>query len=141
MTERSKTTNGSDFKEDFTRWQHRYDAEIGTDRDVINRSGIPIKPLYTPLDWSPDKHDGSLGVPGEAPFTRGIYSTMHRGRTWTQRQLIGLGTPGDYNSRVRTMLDNGASAISLLPCNSGFRGIDCDESPLALLGTDRKSVV
>jgi pivalyl-CoA mutase large subunit len=135
VTERSKTTNGSDFKEDFTRWQHRYDAEIGTDRDVINRSGIPIKPLYTPLDWSPDKHDGSLGVPGEAPFTRGIYSTMHRGRTWTQRQLIGLGTPGDYNSRVRTMLDNGASAISLLPCNSGFRGIDCDESPLALLGT------
>lgn len=135
MTERTKTTASSGLEEDVARWQQRYDAEIGTDRDVINRSGMRIKPLYTPLDWSPDKHDDSLGVPGESPFTRGIYSTMHRGRTWTQRQLIGLGTPGDYNTRVRTMLDNGASAISLLPCNSGFRGIDCDASPMALLGT------
>ena len=60
---------------------------------------------------------------------------MHRGRTWSQRQLIGLGTPADYNQRVRTILDRGASAISLLPCNSGFRGVDCDEVPLPLLGT------
>jgi methylmalonyl-CoA mutase N-terminal domain/subunit len=60
---------------------------------------------------------------------------MHRGRTWTQRQLIGLGTPQDYNERVRMMLQQGASAISLIPCNSSFRGIDCDESPLPLLGT------
>ena len=75
------------------------------------------------------------GFPGQYPYTRGIYPTMHRGRTWTQRQLIGLGTPEDYNSRVRQLLEAGASAISLLPCNSGFRGIDCDETPLPLLGT------
>jgi methylmalonyl-CoA mutase N-terminal domain/subunit len=60
---------------------------------------------------------------------------MHRGRTWTQRQLIGLGTPEDYNRRVRDILDRGATAISLLPCNSGFRGIDCDEVDPVLLGT------
>jgi methylmalonyl-CoA mutase N-terminal domain/subunit len=33
------------------------------------------------------------------------------------------------------LLQQGASAISLLPCNSGFRGVDCDESPVPLLGT------
>jgi methylmalonyl-CoA mutase N-terminal domain/subunit len=60
---------------------------------------------------------------------------MHRGRTWTQRQLIGLGTPEDYNKRVRVILDAGATAISLLPCNSGFRGVDCDEVDPVLLGT------
>jgi methylmalonyl-CoA mutase N-terminal domain/subunit len=60
---------------------------------------------------------------------------MHRGRTWTQRQLIGLGTPEDYNKRVRIILDAGATAISLLPCNSGFRGVDCDEVDPVLLGT------
>ena len=60
---------------------------------------------------------------------------MHRGRTWTQRQLIGLGTPEDYNERVRVILDAGATAISLLPCNSGFRGVDCDEVDPVLLGT------
>jgi len=69
------------------------------------------------------------------PFTRGIYPSMHRGRTWTQRQLIGLGTPQDYNVRVRRIIDAGATAISLLPCCSGFRGIDCDEVDPVLLGT------
>ncbi|MEO1059716.1 MAG: acyl-CoA mutase large subunit family protein, partial [Actinomycetota bacterium] len=49
--------------------------------------------------------------------------------------LIGLGTPADYNARIRTLLSLGADAISLLPCNSGFRGIDCDEAPFPLLGT------
>ncbi|MEM8631642.1 MAG: acyl-CoA mutase large subunit family protein [Pseudomonadota bacterium] len=116
-------------------WQAEYDVQIGTGRDVVNRSRIPIKPLYTPLDWSDRRYAEDLGVPGDKPFTRGIYATMHRGRTWTQRQLVGLGTPEDYNARVHLMLEQGASAISLLPCNSGFRGIDCDESPLALLGT------
>ncbi|MEM1278265.1 MAG: acyl-CoA mutase large subunit family protein, partial [Pseudomonadota bacterium] len=116
-------------------WSTAYDAQIGADKAVINRSRIPVKPLYTPLDWSEERYLDDLGVPGDGPFTRGIYSTMHRGRTWTQRQLIGLGTPEDYNARVRMLLGQGASAISLLPCNSGFRGIDCDESPMALLGT------
>ena len=54
-------------------------------------------------------------MPGDAPFTRGIYATMHRGRTWSQRQLIGLGTPENYNEQVRMLLRQGASAISLLP--------------------------
>jgi methylmalonyl-CoA mutase N-terminal domain/subunit len=76
-----------------------------------------------------------LGFPGQFPFTRGIYPTMHRGRTWTQRQLIGLGTPDDYNRRVRRIIGAGATAISLLPCCSGFRGIDCDEVDPLLLGT------
>jgi methylmalonyl-CoA mutase N-terminal domain/subunit len=87
-------------------WQEDYETALPDDRVVKNRSGILVKPLYT-----------------------------HRGRTWTQRQLIGLGTPGDYNLRVLRLLDAGATAISLIPCNSGFRGVDCDDVPLPLLGT------
>jgi methylmalonyl-CoA mutase N-terminal domain/subunit len=60
---------------------------------------------------------------------------MHRGRTWTQRQLIGLGTPAEYNARLREVLAQGATAISLIPCNSVFRGYDMDESHIELLGT------
>lgn len=116
-------------------WQQDYEKQIGQDKTVRNRSGIEVQPIYTPLDWSGDEYAEKVGMPGQEPYTRGIYATMHRGRTWTQRQLIGLGTPQDYNARVRMLLDQGASAISLLPCNSGFRGIDCDESPTALLGT------
>ena len=117
------------------RWQTAYDQELPDDATRYNRSGIPIKPMYSPQDWDGSDHDTRLGVPGEFPYTRGVYTTMHRGRTWTQRQLIGLGTPGDYNKRVLTLLDAGATAISLIPCNSVFRGWDCDEVNPLLLGT------
>lgn len=123
------------LEQDIEKWQKSYDAQIATDKVVRNRSGMEIKPIYTPKDWDSGNYIHDLGMPGQEPFTRGIYPTMHRGRTWTQRQLIGLGTPEDYNERVLKLLDAGASAISLLPCNSGFRGIDCDAAPLPLLGT------
>ncbi|MEM9034289.1 MAG: acyl-CoA mutase large subunit family protein [Actinomycetota bacterium] len=117
------------------RWEQAYRAGVPDDGAVRNRSGIEIQPIYGPDDWDGSRYVDDLGFPGEAPFTRGIYPTMYRGRTWTQRQLIGLGTPADYNERIRMLLADGASAISLLPCNSGFRGLDCDEVPLPLLGT------
>src|SRR5579864_2937330 len=106
---------------DAEEWSARYAAEIGTDRKVTNRSGIVVNPLYTPKDWNCERYAADLGFPGTWPLTRGIYPTMHRGRTWTQRQLIGLGSPLEYNARVLGLLEAGASAVSLLPCNSGFR--------------------
>jgi methylmalonyl-CoA mutase, N-terminal domain len=116
-------------------WQRDYAATIGADKDVANRSGVPIKPLYTERDWNAQERSGDLGLPGQPPYTRGIYATMHRGRTWSQRQLIGLGTPAEYNARLREVLAQGATAISLIPCNSVFRGYDMDESHIELLGT------
>jgi methylmalonyl-CoA mutase N-terminal domain/subunit len=123
------------FDVDESRWRTAYADQIGDDKIVRNRSGIEISPLYSPRDWSSDRYTQDVGFPGQEPFTRGIYPTMHRKRTWTQRQLIGLGTPADYNERVRKILSLGSSAISLLPCNSVFRGLDCDQVPMPLLGT------
>jgi len=123
------------FDQAHGEWRDDYSRQIGKDRVVRNRSGIEIRPLYTPRDWAGESYLEELGFPGQYPFTRGIYATMYRGRTWTQRQLIGLGTPEDYNQRVRRILEAGATAISLIPCNSGFRGIDCDEVDPVLLGT------
>ena len=116
-------------------WEQEYAATIGQDQAVSNRSGIAIKPLYTERDGSAAQRAGELGLPGQPPYTRGIYATMHRGRTWTQRQLIGHGTPAEYNERLREILAQGATAISLIPCNSVFRGYDMDESHIELLGT------
>jgi methylmalonyl-CoA mutase, N-terminal domain len=116
-------------------WQQEYARTIGADKQAVNRSGIAIQPLYTERDWNPADRIGGLGLPGQPPYTRGIYPTMHRGRTWTQRQLIGLGTPAEYNVRLREVLAQGATAISLIPCNSVFRGYDMDESHIELLGT------
>src|SRR4029078_2603502 len=91
--------------------------------------------LYTPQDWNGDGYLQALGFPGQAPMTRGIYPTMHRGRTWTQRQLIGLVAPPDYNARLKAILAHGGTAVSMIPCNSVYRGYDIDEMPREVLGT------
>lgn len=116
-------------------WQKEYANQVGKDKAIKNRSGIPIQPVYGPADWSSDEFDADLGWPGEEPMTRGIYASMHRGRPWSQRQLVGLGTAGDFNTRQRSLIAAGASALSLCPCNSVYRGFDMDEVDPLLLGT------
>ena len=119
----------------FEHWQQEYDAAVGNQKPAYNRSGLEIKPLYTPDDWDGSEHSGKLGFPGSAPYTRGIYPSMYRGRAWTQRQLIGLGLPEDYNRRQKRLVDAGATALSMIPCNSVYRGIDADQVDPLLLGT------
>ncbi len=131
----AKPLAATEFEQAERRWQAAFDASPGAARPAVNRSGIAVKPLYTPQDWSGARYLETLGFPGEYPNTRGIYPSMHRGRSWTQRQLIGLGVPEDYNARLKTLLAHGASAVSLIPCNSVFRGYDADEVPEELLGT------
>lgn len=122
-------------------WREKFESEPGGRSGLHNRSGVGIKPLYTPLDRNgaggaeEAEYARKLGFPGEYPYTRGIYTSMHRGRAWTQRQLIGLGTPLDYNLRLRELLDSGATALSMIPCNSVYRGYDADEVDPILLGT------
>jgi methylmalonyl-CoA mutase N-terminal domain/subunit len=118
-----------------TQWETEFAQGVAGDATTYNRSGIGIKPLYTPQDQTGAPYDEALGYPGQYPYTRGIYATMYRGRSWSQRQLIGLGVPEDYNLRVKEILDLGASALSLIPCNSVFRGYDADDVPSELLGT------
>jgi methylmalonyl-CoA mutase N-terminal domain/subunit len=86
-------------------------------------SGYPIRRLYTPgdlPDWDPNR---DLGFPGEPPYTRGIHSTMHRGRLWTMRQFAGFGTAEDTNQRFRYLLAQGQTGLSTafdLPTLMGY---------------------
>ena len=86
-------------------------------------SGFPIRRLYTPADlagWDPDR---DLGYPGEPPYTRGIHSTMHRGRLWTMRQFAGFGAAEDTNQRFRYLLSQGQTGLSTafdLPTLMGY---------------------
>ncbi|TAK44885.1 MAG: methylmalonyl-CoA mutase [Betaproteobacteria bacterium] len=124
-----------ELAEGEARWANAFAAASAAPGRISNRSGVEIKPLYTPRDWAGGNYADALGFPGEYPFTRGIYASMHRGRAWTQRQLVGLGVPEDYNARLKDLLAHGATAISLIPCNSVFRGYDADEVDAELLGT------
>ena len=66
---------------------------------------------------------GTLGLPGEYPFTRGIQPTMYRGRLWTMRQYAGFGTATESNLRYRYLLAQGVSGLSVafdLPTQMGY---------------------
>jgi methylmalonyl-CoA mutase N-terminal domain/subunit len=75
--------------------------------------GIPLKTVYTREDLAGQNADEAIGVPGEFPFTRGIYPTMYRGRLWTMRQYAGFGTAAQSNERFRYLLAKGQTGLSV----------------------------
>jgi methylmalonyl-CoA mutase N-terminal domain/subunit len=83
-------------------------------------AGIVIDPIYLPGDGS---YVNRLGVPGEFPFTRGIYATMYRTRLWTMRQYAGFASAEESNARYRYLLDHGTTGLSVafdLPTQMGY---------------------
>jgi len=90
-------------------------------------SDAPIEPLYTAEDLPGFDPDRDLGFPGEYPFTRGVQSTMYRGRTWTMRQFAGFGTPKQTNERYHYLLKNGQTGLSVAFDFPTLYGRDSDD--------------
>ncbi|MGD8226594.1 MAG: methylmalonyl-CoA mutase family protein [Desulfobacteraceae bacterium] len=95
-----------------------------------NLSGFDIKTCYGPEDIAQFDAKTDLGVPGDYPFTRGIYSTMYRGKPWTIRQLGSLDSPAKANQRIRQLLQMGATGVSICLDMPTIMGRDSDD-PLA----------
>ena len=93
-------------------------------------SGIEIRRFYSPLDIPNFNYFEKLGLPGEYPFTRGIHSTMYRGRLWTMRMFSGYGTAEDTNKRLKFLVEHGETGLSLAFDYPTLLGIDSDD-PMA----------
>ena len=81
----------------------------------------------------------SIGVPGEYPFTRGVYPSMYRGRLWTMRQFAGFGTAEETNERFRYLLDHGQTGLSTAFDMPSLMGHDSDH-PRSLGEVGREGV-
>ena len=90
-------------------------------------SDEPIRPLYTERDLPADP-DGAIGLPGEYPFTRGVYPSMYRGRLWTVRQFAGFGTAEETNERFRYLLEHGQTGLSTAFDMPSLMGYDSDHA-------------
>lgn len=116
-----------DIENKINEWQEKvYKTWVAkrAERKKIFRtpSGIEVSPLYTPLDVKGGYMD-KIGLPGEYPFTRGIYPNMYRGRIWTIRQYAGFGSADDTNKRFRSLLAAGQTGLSMafdLPTQLGL---------------------
>ncbi|HLH71860.1 MAG TPA: methylmalonyl-CoA mutase family protein [Chloroflexota bacterium] len=99
--------------------------------EFANLSGLPIERLYTPLDRLGHSYLDDIGFPGEYPFTRGVYPTMHRGRLWTMRMFAGFGSAEETNRRFKYLLAHGQNGLSVAFDLPTLYGYDADHPNFA----------
>ncbi|MDK2761214.1 MAG: methylmalonyl-CoA mutase [Sphingopyxis sp.] len=103
-------------------WAAAADKEVkGKDLTWATPEGIDVKPLYTAEDVAVDP-----GLPGFAPFTRGVRASMYAGRPWTIRQYAGFSTAEESNAFYRRNLAAGQKGLSVAFDLATHRGYDSD---------------
>jgi methylmalonyl-CoA mutase len=102
-------------------WQAAATKEVkGKDLTWNTPEGFAIKPLYTAED------SADPGLPGFAPFTRGVRASMYAGRPWTIRQYAGFSTAEESNAFYRRNLAGGQKGLSVAFDLATHRGYDSD---------------
>lgn len=119
-------------------WREAFEATPERDVSFTTLSGTPVEPLYTEADL-PGDADEQIGLPGQYPFTRGVYPSMYRGRLWTMRQFAGFGSAEETNERFHYLLDHGQTGLSTAFDMPSLMGHDSD-SPLSLGEVGREGV-
>src|SRR2546421_872333 len=109
------------------RWQARYAAAARRDADFSTLSGIEVQPVYGPPEGAEVPGFERIGWPGEYPYTRGLYPTGYRGRTWTIRQFAGFGNADQTNERYKLILGGGGGGLSVAFDMPTLRGRDSDD--------------
>jgi len=105
------------------KWEKKVQGEKIRNAKFMTISSEPIPMLATPADLEEFDYMRDLNLPGEYPFTRGVHSTMYRGKLWTMRQFSGMGTPKQTNERYHFLLDRGQTGLSVafdLPTLMGY---------------------
>jgi len=91
-------------------------------------SDMEIEPIYTPDDQNGRDDSKDIGLPGEYPYTRGVYPSMYRGKFWTMRQFAGFGSPEDTNQRFKFLLAEGQTGLSTAFDMPVLMGYDADHA-------------
>jgi methylmalonyl-CoA mutase len=109
------------FMTNIDQWKKAAEKEVkGKDLTWNTPEGVAVKPLYTAQDA------GDPGLPGFAPFTRGVRASMYAGRPWTIRQYAGFSTAEESNAFYRRNLAAGQKGLSVAFDLATHRGYDSD---------------
>ncbi|HEY8765373.1 MAG TPA: methylmalonyl-CoA mutase family protein [Solirubrobacteraceae bacterium] len=124
---------------DRERWERdTFNRAAERDAPFSTISGEPIAPLYTESDLPADT-EAAIGLPGEYPYTRGVYGSMYRGRLWTMRQFAGFGDAAETNKRFHYLLEHGQTGLSTAFDMPSLMGHDSDH-PRSLGEVGREGV-
>jgi methylmalonyl-CoA mutase, N-terminal domain len=122
----------------YEEWRRAYGLTSEREAPFTTLSGEAIAPLYTERDL-PDDPAAAIGLPGQYPFTRGVYPSMYRGRLWTMRQFAGFGTAQETNRRFHYLLEHGQTGLSTAFDMPSLMGHDSDH-PRSLGEVGREGV-
>jgi methylmalonyl-CoA mutase, N-terminal domain len=110
------------------RWKAAYERSKVRDADFTTLSGLEVDPVYGPRDGETVEGFERIGWPGEYPYTRGLYPTGYRGRTWTIRQFAGFGSAKQTNERYKMILGRGGGGLSVAFDMPTLMGRDSDDA-------------
>ena len=127
--------NESDYKKAHDKWvkevlEPALAKHPERNKKFMTTSSQKVDRLYTPLDNSGIEFEKDISYPGQFPYTRGIHSTMYRGRLWTMRMFAGFGSAEETNERFKYLLEQGNTGLSTAFDLPTLYGYDSD-SPTA----------
>src|ERR1035441_3554349 len=109
----------------YQQWQPAYGLNPERDAPFTTLSAEYVRPLYTERDL-PAAPESAIGLPGQYPFTRGVYPSMYRGQLWTMRQFAGFGTAEETNERFHYLIEHGQTGLSTAFDMPSLMGYDSD---------------
>ncbi len=122
-------------------WLAKYPKQEERMTRFSTLSDMEVEPLYAQDDLGANHAAREVGVPGEYPFTRGVYPSMYRSKLWTMRQFAGFGTPEDTNQRFKFLLAEGQTGLSTAFDMPVLMGYDADsDRSLGEVGREGVSV-
>ncbi len=113
-----------ELKEALEKWEA--EKEIGSLPTAESELRRPLKVVYTPMDVSEEGYLEKIGLPGEYPYTRGVYPGMYRVRPWAMRLYSGFGTAEDTNERWKFLLESGNNGVACAFDLATQLGLDSD---------------
>ena len=107
-------------------WEDYLKAYYDKPQSTRTWSGYEVKEIYTPEDRAKQVYETEIGDAGEFPFTRGIHRDMFRGRYWTRREVVGIGSPADTHERAAFCFEQGGSGLNTIADVTYEMGLDPD---------------
>lgn len=114
-----------EIRERLKAWEERED--VASLPEAVSDLNEPLKVVYTPLDTAGIDYLEKIGLPGEYPYTRGVYPGMYRVRPWAMRLYSGFGTAEDTNRRWKFLLEKGNNGVACAFDLPTQMGLDSDD--------------
>jgi methylmalonyl-CoA mutase N-terminal domain/subunit len=125
-------------------WENYLKAYYEKPQSTRTWSGYKVKEIYTPKDRANQVYEKEIGDAGEFPFTRGIHRDMFRGRFWTRREVVGIGSPADTHERAAFCFEQGGSGLNTIADVTYEMGLDPDhpwaQNEVGLTGVNISSI-